>query len=122
MNSIEKNIVKLFLEISVPNEFLNSPDKILFDEFLKGKCTIFLKSSKIDNDTFLKIVSLKNQLTKDINYQWECNLFRFYEISNFYYEKIYKDKLTVTCISVIILMIDICTLNIDGLIISFLYI
>ena len=90
MNSIEKNIVKLFLEISVPNEFLNSPDKILFDEFLKGKCTIFLKSSKIDND--------------------------------FYYEKIYKDKLTVTCISVIILMIDICTLNIDGLIISFLYI
>ena len=31
MNSIEKNIVKLFLEISVPNEFLNSPDKILFD-------------------------------------------------------------------------------------------
>lgn len=38
MNSIEKNIVKLFLDTSVPNEFLNSPDKILFDEFLKGKC------------------------------------------------------------------------------------
>ena len=77
MNSIEKNIVKLFLEISVPNEFLNSPDKILFDEFLKGKCTMFLKSSKIDNDTFLKIVSLKNQLTKDINYQNNENVIYF---------------------------------------------
>lgn len=65
MNSIEKNIVKLFLEISVPNEFL------------KGKCTIFLKSSKIDNDTFLKIVSLKNQLTKDINYQNNENVIYF---------------------------------------------
>ena len=77
MNSIEKNIVKLFLEISVPNEFLNSADKILFDEFLKGKCTIFLKNSKIDNDSFLKIVSLKNQLTKDINYQNNENVIYF---------------------------------------------
>lgn len=77
MNLIEKNIVKLFLDISVPNEFLNSPDKILFDEFLKGKCTIFLKSSKIDNDSFFKIVSLKNQLTKDINYQNNENVIYF---------------------------------------------
>ena len=69
MNSIDKNIVKLFLEIGVPNEFLNSPDKILFDEFLKGKCTVLIKNSKIDNDSFLKIVSLKNQLSKDINFQ-----------------------------------------------------
>ena len=36
MDSIEKNIVKLFLNISVPHEFENSSDKILFDEFLKG--------------------------------------------------------------------------------------
>ena len=77
MNSIDKNIVKLFLEIGVPNEFLNSPDKILFDEFLKGKCTVFIKSSKIDNDSFLKIVSLKNQLSKDINFQNNENLIYF---------------------------------------------
>lgn len=77
MNSIEKNIVKLFLEISVPNEFLNTPDKVLFDEFLKGKCTIFLKSSKIDNDSFLKILSLKNELIKDIDYQNNENVIYF---------------------------------------------
>ena len=77
MNSIDKNIVKLFLEIGVPNEFLNSPDKILFDEFLKGKCTVFIKSSKIDNDSFLKIVSLKNQLSKDINFQNNENVIYF---------------------------------------------
>lgn len=77
MNSIEKNIVKLFLETSVPNELLNSSDKILFDEFLKGKCTIFIKSSKIDNDSFLKIVSLKNQLSKDINFQNYENVIYF---------------------------------------------
>lgn len=77
MNSIDKNIVKLFLEIGVPNEFLNSSDKILFDEFLKGKCTVFIKSSKIDNDSFLKIVSLKNQLSKDINFQNNENLIYF---------------------------------------------
>lgn len=77
MNSIEKNIVKLFLEISVPNEFLNSPDKTLFDEFLKGKCTIFIKNSKIDNDSYGKIVSLKNQLSKDINFQKNENVIYF---------------------------------------------
>lgn len=77
MNSIDKNIVKLFLEIGVPNEFLNSSDKILFDEFLKGKCTVFIKSSKIDNDSFLKIVSLKNQLSKDINFQNNENVIYF---------------------------------------------
>ena len=77
MNSIDKNIVKLFLEIGVPNEFLNSPDKILFDEFLKGKCTVFINSSKIDNDSFLKIVSLKNQLSKDINFQNNENVIYF---------------------------------------------
>lgn len=77
MNSIDKNIVKLFLEIGVPNEFLNSPDKILFDEFLKGKCTVFIKSSKIDNDSFLKIVSLKKQLSKDINFQNNENVIYF---------------------------------------------
>lgn len=77
MSSIEKNIVKLFLEIGVPNEFLNSLDKILFDEFLKGKCTVFIKSSKIDNDSFLKIVSLKNQLSKDINFQNNENVIYF---------------------------------------------
>lgn len=49
----------------------------MFDEFLKGKCTIFLKSSKIDNDTFIKIVSIKNQLTKDINYQNNENVIYF---------------------------------------------
>ena len=77
MNSIDKNIVKLFLEIGVPNEFLNSPDKILFDEFLKGKCTVFINSSKIDNNSFLKIVSLKNQLSKDINFQNNENVIYF---------------------------------------------
>lgn len=77
MSSIEKNIVKLFLKIGVPNEFLNSLDKILFDEFLKGKCTVFIKSSKIDNDSFLKIVSLKNQLSKDINFQNNENVIYF---------------------------------------------
>jgi len=65
------------LEISVPNEFLNSTDKVLFDEFLKGKCDIFLKCTKIDAETFLKIVSLKNQLTKDINYQNNENIIYF---------------------------------------------
>ena len=77
MNSTEKNIVKLFLEISVPNEFLNSPDKILFDEFLKGKCTVFVKSSEIDNVSYEKIVSLKNQLSKDINFQTNENVIYF---------------------------------------------
>ena len=77
MNSTEKNIVKLFLEISLPNEFLNSPDKILFDEFLKGKCTVFVKSSEIDNDSYEKIVSLKNQLSKDINFQTNENVIYF---------------------------------------------
>ena len=77
MNSIDKNIVKLFLEIGVPNEFLNSPDKILFDEFLKGKCTVFTKSSKIDNDSYVKIASLKNQLSKDINFQKNENVIYF---------------------------------------------
>ena len=77
MNSIDKNIVKLFLEIGVPNEFLNSPDKILFDEFLKGKCTVFIKSSKIDNDSYVKIASLKNQLSKNINFQKNENVIYF---------------------------------------------
>lgn len=65
------------MEISVPNEFLNSPDKILFDEFLKGKCTVFVKSSEIDNDSYEKIVSLKNQLSKDINFQTNENVIYF---------------------------------------------
>lgn len=77
MNSIEKNIVKLFLDNNVPNEFLNSPDKILFDEFLKGKCTIFIKNSRIDKDSYVKIVSLKNQLSKDINFQNNENVIYF---------------------------------------------
>lgn len=77
MTSIEKNIVKPFLNINVPNEFENSVDKILFDEFLKGKCTIFIESSKIDNDSYVKIVSLKNELSKDINYQNNENVIYF---------------------------------------------
>lgn len=77
MDSIEKNIVKLFLNISVPHEFENSSDKILFDEFLKGKCTIFIKSSKIDNDSYVKIVSLKNELSNDINFQKYENVIYF---------------------------------------------
>ena len=52
-------------------------DKILFDEFLKGKCTIFIESSKIDNDSYVKIVSLKNELSKDINYQNNENVIYF---------------------------------------------
>ena len=77
MTSIEKNIIKLFLNINVPHEFENSVDKILFDEFLKGKCTIFIESSKIDNDSYVKIVSLKNELSKDINYQNNENVIYF---------------------------------------------
>ncbi len=77
MNSIENKIVKLFLEIGVPNEFLNSPDKILFDEFLKGKCTIFLKYLKIDSVSYEKIVSLKNKLSKDIDFQKNENIIYF---------------------------------------------
>ncbi len=77
MNSIEKNIVKLFLKMSVPHEFENSVDKILFDEFLKGKCTLFLKNPKIDNDSYAKIVSLKNELSKDINFQKDENVIYF---------------------------------------------
>ena len=77
MNSIEKNIIKLFLEISVPNEFLNSSDKILFNEFLKGKCKTLIKSAKIDNDSYLKKVSLKNELSKDINFQKNENVIYF---------------------------------------------
>ena len=77
MNLIEKNIVKNFLQIAVPNEFLNSPDKLLFDEFLKGKCIVFVQSSKIDNESLLKIISLKNQLSKDINYQNNENVIYF---------------------------------------------
>lgn len=65
MDSIEKNIVKLFLNISVPHEFL------------KGKCTIFIKSSKIDNDSYVKIVSLKNELSNDINFQKDENVIYF---------------------------------------------
>ena len=74
MTSIEKNIVKLFLNINVPHEFENSVDKILLDEFLKGKCTVFIKSSKIDNDSYVKIVTLKNELSKDINFQKDENV------------------------------------------------
>ena len=77
MNSIEKNIVKLFLETAVPKDFLNSSDKILFDEFLKGKCATFIECSKIDNESFFKIVSLKNQLSKGINYQNNENVIYF---------------------------------------------
>ena len=77
MTSIEKNIIKLFLNINVPHEFENSVDKILLDEFLKGKCTIFIESSKIDNDSYVKIVSLKNELSKDINYQNNENVIYF---------------------------------------------
>ena len=77
MSSIEKNIVKNFLEIGVPNEFLNSPEKLLFNEFLKGKCATFIECSKIDNESFFKIVSLKNQLSKGINYQNNENVIYF---------------------------------------------
>ena len=74
MNAIEKNIVKSFLEISEPTDFLNSPDKLLFNEFLKGKCSTFIKNSKIDNESFLKIVSLKKQLFEDVDYQNNENI------------------------------------------------
>ena len=49
----------------------------MFDEFLKGKCTIFIKSSKIDNDSYVKIVSLKNELSNDINFQKDENVIYF---------------------------------------------
>lgn len=77
MNSIEKNIVKLFLETAVPKDFLNSSDKILFDEFLKGKCSTFIKDCKIDEDSFSKIISLKNLLTTDIDFQNVENVIYF---------------------------------------------
>lgn len=77
MNLNEKNIVKAFLKFNVPNEFLNTSDKILFDEFIKGKCTILIKHSRIDRESLFKIVSLKNQLSKEINFQNNENVIYF---------------------------------------------
>lgn len=67
MTSIEKNTIKNFLNLSVPYEFMNSTDKLLFNEFLKGICYTFVKTSRIDGDTVKEIVSLKNELYRDID-------------------------------------------------------
>lgn len=77
MNSIERNTVKNFLEIHIPTDFLNSPDKIMFNEFLKGKCSTFIKTTYIENESLMKIISLKNQLYKDINFQNNENVIYF---------------------------------------------
>lgn len=68
MNTNDKRIVKIFLDTAVPDIFLNSIDKLLFDEFLKGKCDTLLKTSSIDNDSILRIINLKNNLYNDIDY------------------------------------------------------
>lgn len=68
MNANDKRIVKVFLDTDVPYIFLDSIDKILFDEFVKGKCDTLLKTASIDNDSILKIINLNKKLYSDIDY------------------------------------------------------
>ena len=74
MNKNDKRIVKIFLYSNVPYDFMNSVDKILFDEFIKGKCDTLLKTSSIDNDSLLKIIDLTNVLYSDIDYSNNKNI------------------------------------------------
>ena len=74
MKSSDKRLVKEFLYSNIPHDFLNTIDKILFDEFIKGKCDILLKTSSIDNDSLLKIIDLTNTLYSDIDYSKNENV------------------------------------------------
>ena len=77
MNIIEKRIIKNFLGFVVPAEFLNTSDKLLFNEFFKGKCSTFFKTSTIDNESLSKIVALKNDLLNEIDFQDTENVIYF---------------------------------------------
>ena len=69
MNPVEKKIIKTFLEIKVPYQFFNSVDKDMFDCFLKGHCSTFLRTSFIDKEELLKIENAKKELTKDVDFK-----------------------------------------------------
>lgn len=68
MNANDKRIIRVFLDTAVPYIFLDSIDKILFDEFLKGKCDTLLKTASIDNDSVLRIISLNKNLYSHVDY------------------------------------------------------
>ena len=68
MTSLEKKTIRNFLNTDVPREFLNSSDKLMFNEFLKGVCSTFIETYNINCEALTKIISLKNELYRDIDF------------------------------------------------------
>jgi hypothetical protein len=77
MDSIEKKTIKNFLKLNIPKGFLNNIDKDLFDCFFKGHCYTFLGKSYIDNESIEKIISWKNDISKEIDFNNDENVIYF---------------------------------------------
>lgn len=77
MNKNEKKIVICFLNHIVPNCFVDSIDKLLFDEFIKGHCTVFVKTSKISKSDLSVIISNKNLLFNGMSFKNDDDIIYF---------------------------------------------
>lgn len=77
MDKIDKQIFKNFQSILIPQQFLNTSDKLLFNEFFAGKFVTFLEKNIIDKESMKKIITLKNKLYNDIDLSNNDNLIYF---------------------------------------------
>lgn len=77
MTKIEKSLCNSFFNIPVPQEFLNTPEKTLINEFFKGQCKSIIDHEFIDCQTFEKMNKLKIDLTNEIDFNNIDNVIYF---------------------------------------------
>ena len=77
MNLNEKKIVKIFVYMEAPNDFINSAEKLMADEFIKGCCLSFFETGDIKSCAYSKMLDLKTFLSNSINFKNEENVIYF---------------------------------------------
>lgn len=77
MTQIEKSLCNSFFNISVPQEFINTPEKVLINEYLKGKCKCIIDNEFIDYQSFEKMNKLKINLANEIDFKNFDNVIYF---------------------------------------------
>lgn len=77
MNSSEKKIIKIFVYMAEPNDFINSAEKLMANEFIKGCCLSFLESGAMEYSSYLQMKNLKNTVYDNVDFKNSDNVIYF---------------------------------------------
>ena len=77
MTKTEKTLCKSFFNIPVPKAFLDATEKILINEYFKGKCQTLIDDGFVDSESFEKMTELKNYIANEIDFDDSDNVIYF---------------------------------------------